>query len=964
MRQSLRASPDHHVARAGDLLAQPDPLQLFEFVRDQIATYPGGAFNTDPIRATRWGTRGTLRGGAGTPREKAELLADLYRRAGWEAEVLQASGSMPPEAVKQLLWRAPDRPFAPEITTRQMTQWRKRLGLPADTEEKLPRIDQGGGESRKLARSLEQALPPKRIHIPNFDWRWGGTPVVRLEANGQSLYANLFNPDVPFGEAGVKPSGLRAARDLVEPPTVEVTLSTALASAPTDRMDLVTGTWPLEDLVGRQVIVQMLPGLDLRRLAASTFRDVHTFIPALSVQGFDLDAAAMGSMSVLGDPISRQGERIEISEEGAVSLNGRPLATPDQRPSIDTVDALEIEIDSSLYPTIRFDAEARNSAGAAIQGLIASDFRVEENGRSAGFVLSANRAAPRIMFLSDASGSMPPEYRGKGMEELVADLTGRIKAEHPHAAVRGQATSSELWRWLTWAAGQDSNLIIYATDGHVADEPTDEMRAILANAPPLVIINVRGYDEDNFWYKRTFAPMLEAAEGSIVAATETEEAHAAILGYLREFAATLPTYHFRYGAPSDQAGERTVVLSTVDGRVSTKATYVAPASTSPISDLSGLYLTVKVGRESVTRTLAGYDPALHGAVVVTREMLDQTLGACFGSHFISFEAAAPSFSIWLDDFLGAKLSVAPLDQALRENRNVDELEAVLQQGVLTLPPELLLQALPIEDAVTDRSLTFEDGPRVLLYGSHPVFGQSHYVRRVDVLPFTSFATAAEESDEAFRITLEKTARIAIAEAALFPVSTHSLLANESLVDDRTLLTGLPLERRAQWSRWIRTLQSRNYKLVPADAEPLALWNIDFRTGTMLGILPDGSGGGSAEERIAKQLEQIDQVMAFYNMLLGQMAAAAAVPTPGGVALGIVAAYGQLLTRLYAAASLAITIMDASGIEDSVSAALQQFACNVKKTIFTAAFGGLGEAFSGLDYLIGAIGGDDNNPFAC
>ncbi|HUP15443.1 MAG TPA: hypothetical protein VM848_05265 [Acidimicrobiia bacterium] len=35
----------------------------------------------------RWGTRATQRGGAGTPREKADLLADLLVQAGCEAEV-------------------------------------------------------------------------------------------------------------------------------------------------------------------------------------------------------------------------------------------------------------------------------------------------------------------------------------------------------------------------------------------------------------------------------------------------------------------------------------------------------------------------------------------------------------------------------------------------------------------------------------------------------------------------------------------------------------------------------------------------------------------------------------------------------------------------------------------------------------------------------------------------------------
>lgn len=967
IRDALRTSPDHLVARADQLVAEPDPARLFKFVRDAIATYPTGPYSIDGMRATRWGSRGTLRGGAGTPREKAELLAELYRRAGWEAEVLQAVIPMPKESVQQVLLRPLERPFAPEISERQMKRWRSRLELPKEPQTTLPRIDPGGAASQRLAQMLEQNLPEERAHRFDFDWRWhgGGVPVVRVQADGQTRYANLFTPDTPFGEAGMDPERLRTAPEPTGSPAVEVTLSTALASSPTERIELVKGSWSLEELVGRQVVVQMLPGMDLRRQAVSSFRDVQTFIPALAVQGFDLDKAAMEALSVLGDPISRQGDRIEIPPEGPVAISGRPLTSPD-KPTTDAVAALALEIDSAHYPSIRLRAKATDARGASVDGLVASDFRIEENERSAGFLLSANRAAPRIMFLSDASGSMPPEYRGKGMDQLVADFTRRIRSEHPHADVRVKATTSELWKWLAWAAATDANLIIYATDGHLAGELTDEIRAALAEVPPLVILNVYGYEEDNFWYRRTFAPMAEITNGTIVSVTEPAEAEAAILAYLRELAPELPAYHFTYGAPSDDPGERKVVLGTGDGRVTATGTYIAPEKAPPQTQLCGLYLTVKVDRQSFERTLAGHDPVRHERMPVTDAMLNETLGACFGSHYLSFEAAAPSFSVWLDDFLSAKLSIESLDQTLQKNRNFDALEERVKEGFVTLPPELFLQALPLHERATARSLTYENGPRVMLYQAHPVFGESHLVRRIDILPFTTFATAVEGSEDAFRLTMEKTARFAVAEASLFPVSTRSVLDGEQLVEYRTLQRNrdLPPEERNLWSRRIRSLGGRDYHLVPADGNPLALWKIDPQTGSLLGILTDGSGGGSAEERIKKQLEEIDEVMGLYNTLLGQMGSMAGVPSIGGAALGVVAAYGQLLTRLYAAASLAIAVMDASGIEETVARALQEFACNVKKSIFTAAFGGWGDAFSGLDYLISAIGGDENNPFSC
>jgi hypothetical protein len=77
----VRASPDHLPARAANLVAAGDPASLYEFVRDEIVTYPPRVDSLTASDTTiRWGTRATLRGGAGTPREKADLLADRCYR--------------------------------------------------------------------------------------------------------------------------------------------------------------------------------------------------------------------------------------------------------------------------------------------------------------------------------------------------------------------------------------------------------------------------------------------------------------------------------------------------------------------------------------------------------------------------------------------------------------------------------------------------------------------------------------------------------------------------------------------------------------------------------------------------------------------------------------------------------------------------------------------------------------------
>ncbi|CAN0598933.1 unnamed protein product, partial [Laminaria digitata] len=104
LQSSLRDSPDHRAAKAQRLVAAGDLAGLHAFVRDEVALYPGEASGMGETRSVvRWGWRGTLRGGAGTMREKAELLAELYRQAGHTAEVMGGRWIERPDDARAML---------------------------------------------------------------------------------------------------------------------------------------------------------------------------------------------------------------------------------------------------------------------------------------------------------------------------------------------------------------------------------------------------------------------------------------------------------------------------------------------------------------------------------------------------------------------------------------------------------------------------------------------------------------------------------------------------------------------------------------------------------------------------------------------------------------------------------------------------------------------------------------------
>jgi hypothetical protein len=354
---------------------------------------------------------------------------------------------------------------------------------------------------------------PDPGRLPSFDWRFGNTPIVRATQNGETIHANLFAPDVPFGEAGTDPARLRPAPPPDPLPDVHISLAMALTSAPDERVPLVDARWPLEDLVGRQVLARMVPVLDLAMMASARFQDVRLFVPSLTLQALDQAPGETDERSVLGGAITRDGVRVTSTPDGGVALDGREVIPATPAASVAEISSLAIAVNPSHFPRVRVDVSAHDAAGAPVEGLDARAFTVQDNDQPAPFFLRSSQAAPRIALLVDQSGSMPSAYRGEAMTALTARVSARIRDVYPHAELRLTRTNSNLWTWLGRAAATDANLIVFATDGHRDDELTSSIRAALDAGPPVVVVNVRNYAPENYWYRHSLGPMADATGG-------------------------------------------------------------------------------------------------------------------------------------------------------------------------------------------------------------------------------------------------------------------------------------------------------------------------------------------------------------------------------------------------------------------------------------------------------------------
>ncbi|MEF8871003.1 MAG: hypothetical protein V5A41_05170, partial [Haloarculaceae archaeon] len=342
VRDAMRTSPDHLPARAAALVAEGDADAIFAFVRDELVVDPSRVEDMDDANRTRrWGPRGTLRGGTGTPLDIADTLAKLFTDAGYEADVVDVRPRFTAEQVREMLFTPPSRAFDPDLSEDEAARYRDVVG----GDETPSALDVGGAESTALAESILDAYPGDgAVDEPfNFGWdRFAKLPIVRVDIDGETTYANPFLPDATLDNSGLgeEPTIWEdKGRDAY--PTVHVALSAATANDRWNPHELVAGEWSAADLPGRQVRVDMLSGIDPFQNPDVRCSDVDTFIPALTVSDPHADAETVQDLSVQGDPVTRSGAALTVDDDGVVYRDGRPVVDPADAVDPAVVDSVE-----------------------------------------------------------------------------------------------------------------------------------------------------------------------------------------------------------------------------------------------------------------------------------------------------------------------------------------------------------------------------------------------------------------------------------------------------------------------------------------------------------------------------------------------------------------------------------------------------------------------------------------------
>jgi hypothetical protein len=161
------------------------------------------------------------------------------------------------------------------------------------------------------------------------------------------------------------------------------------------------------------------------------------------------------------------------------------------------------------------------------------------------------------------------------------------------------------------------------------------------------------------------------------------------------------------------------------------------------------------------------------------------------------------------------------------------------------------------------SLTYDTHLRTLLLVEQPRFGEGR-VERVDLLPFAELATSGRDAAEAWDLTFTRSLHWAALESQL-GTSTEALLKDDTLVsvaaEDVGGLFAADEALAQRFSHAARGLDSDYTLLVPEDGEPVAFWSVYEPTGSVLGVLSDGSGGASNAIT-----DRVERNLAFYDMI--------------------------------------------------------------------------------------------------
>ncbi|MEL7239518.1 MAG: hypothetical protein AAGK78_11715, partial [Planctomycetota bacterium] len=433
-------------------------------------------------------------------------------------------------------------------------QWLSTFGI--ESNAPIPPLGEPDEtEANTVADALLALIPETNFIGPDFDWRWSERlPLLAVVLDGQETFACPVLPTAEFGDSCV--DTIEPLRDEPQIDDVEVSLEAMSSLEIGRRFELVSHRWSGADIAGRQLVISCAPAVSVAERLRSSFHQTPLYIPVLAFQSNTDDGAE--ERSAVGRPFTVNGTRLDVRDDGAVVVDDTPL-TGDGRPATgDAADvaALQIELDAGRFDAITVSATPTNADGMLIEGLTAEAFRLSEDGRDIPFLLTRNRADPRIVIIIDQSLSMPAIWRGDEQVDAFVDaLRTTVQAEFPGAQILLDTVgNSDVWGNLAKTTHRNPTATVYVTDGDISDQRSPEIEAALRSSPPALLV----YVEEGGTPRSELNEMATLTGGAVLLSAQPTDAANRVLDFVREQA--VAPYALSYRAPREGASQRRVEL--------------------------------------------------------------------------------------------------------------------------------------------------------------------------------------------------------------------------------------------------------------------------------------------------------------------------------------------------------------------------------------------------------------------
>ena len=884
---ALRASPDHLAFRAESIVASKDSAKIVDFVRDSLAVVPPWGDAGD-YTAIRWGRAAALRGGQGTLRERADILADLLTRAGFKATVMAADRPSSIGVAQMYRQRTP--PFSPAAgKVESARSLLRQAGLPAAQAQRT--FAAGPDPTGAILAALPADLQRARVRtdlLPQV------VPVVQFVEGGKTRYAFALD-DLGVGDSA--PSGLRTGGGTSDAPVVSITVSAlsepAVGSTTSGGrlIDLVSASWRLDKVVGRQVLLTFSPTAGPQAVIDNGLDGLTVRVPFLRVQT-ENPGATDPSLIAAGKLVTVQGDVLGPAV-AAPPAPGTPVDGPygpllslsdsDRAAAEGRVATIKVSANAAAFPEVELLMDVADATGASVDGLDARSFTVQDGGAQIGAISVYSNARrqhrPRVLVIYDSYVDWWPSAAAKSKFDsgLASALVAQAAKSAFDVQVVGMGATPSEGSWaapdaaaLTAAFGsrfesaddpwgsaggaaldQGVNAIICISDFNNGDGdpnklPSYQHRIAAAHAPVFAVPSGQAFGQFNGAVGTEIAAFSGGATFDTTDAATPGKLAEAVGAALGSWVGA--AYRLRYLAATGAPAQRTVNVGiTGHKQARGTATYVVPAKPIPPPSFAGLYVTIVAGGLQSVRRIAGVEVSNRGAPIgATGDAgaIAETRAAMNGVTTIAFEPGSPTSSAILDDVVSSLLSVEPIAELPASATSAELLKAG-QNGIRRVPIALasLLRPTPgdanalagLKVAILQEravSSTVIEQHADLAIGSNPV------------IPLVTDPAAA------FKAVVVTSVAACAAEAATFPVSAYANLsgaaltlikANDYGVRD-AWLASLPSDQQAAWKSPIIAYDDY-HRLVPAGGKAGAFWVIDPGSGVAKAVLLDSTGGG-------------------------------------------------------------------------------------------------------------------------